>query len=979
MQYRPQINSAVDSEQAINNVYFYPGKMPSGEAVDYYYPPDNFLGHILLDATDTNGYDATNNPYPYALADNYNNAMRYPDELALFNARVGHGDESDDSPTLRILMERLYRNPESFRNAIFVNLHGELFPFPPVRNYSDPAKEPEGFLNVRVVTHPERLHYTNGAADVKLRVYSYRMKPTDAAPATNSDWLGQYVGSPVPIKITLKGVNWTPTSGTTDIQMIKGGTDQDATLGLDAYGVVNGTTASVSNQMYYSSTISGGDTILSLFNSPLRSPEVNVSGTLANGTNTGLNNNSRLYGLEYIPAPSEDLTVSSGLLTPFTANLATTHTSTGSVCTAGECEPNTARWIITIPAAYLPGGTGGNGMLTVETRINSTNSGTRTNQPPNLSTTYVWRGSDTWTFGDGTAANPPNLPITETYQLIGDPRHNPYADLKAPHYGSGLPGADRLGMGYNRYFDDFENSSYPSLSGSGNTFPYWKGYEYTVSGQTYGIKNDGTNGNAGWTAAGSGYVELDMNRIYQIERTLMARPRTVSTSMTGYSFYYCGIGGEIGYDSANSFPNSIPINSKLFTGASSATHEQSILPSGTEGVKYVRENVSSPYWWGIHWLGELYPDSSYIGGVGLGGDGKPPHGLRKRNVRPHATRQHQLEPAAGHDPDQHRTTNGTGGFDRLLLDGDQLVHVPPHPLRRHGRPAIGRNRNREPVQLPALERDPDQPSVRLQRQQHRRQPGPLPPGPVRAGLHGQLSLQFLRPLRREQRGGERDDLVERLQQQRGVHRDQRDLDVGILGGELHRQLVGDDHDPELPHGRAVQPRELVRQPRRADSARRDHVPERDHEPCEPQHPDGRVEPAMAPLGWTGVHDGVPVQLRGILGALLRGAVQRRPRDDLEVHARQRHRDSRDPPLVVRGAHLLGVREPDLHVERPVDELPPGNVSDPGRGLPRQRADALRLPPVRGVHPPILARRRGETESCRRRERANGACRSSRRS
>ncbi len=615
MEYRPQINSSVDSRQPIEKVYFYPGRMPSGEAVDYYYPPDNFRGHVLLDSTDTNGYDATSNPAPYALADQYNNAMRYPDELALFNQRVAMGQESDDAPTLRILLERMYQRPDLYRNAIFINLHGELFPFPPIRNYSDPAKHPTSYPNIRVVTHPERLRYTNGASSVKLRVYSYRTNPNAAAPATNSDWLGQNTGSVVPIRVTLKNVTWTPSAG--DIVAIKGGTDQDGVAGADAYAAVNATTTVSTNGMYYSVTTSGGDTILSLYNSTLRTPELLVSGS----NYAGLNTNSRLYGLEYIPAPAEDLTVSASPPTAFTSDLATTHTISGGACNGGECETNTARWVITIPDTVLPGGTGGSGLLTVETRIDSTTSGTRTDQPPNLSRTYVWRGTDLWNFGDGTAANPPHLPLTESYQILGDPRHNPYADLKSPHDGSGLPLADRLGMGYNRYFDDFQNASY-NQHGS----PHWKGYKYTVATVDYGIKNDATTTNDGWKATTTGYVEIDMNRVYQIMRTVVAKPRSVFTTMTGWSFYYCGIGNEIGYDSNNGFANSIPIDDKLFSGTSAAVYEQAILPSGTQGVKYVKENVASPYWWGMSWLGELYPDSTYSGGSGWAATGNLPTG-----------------------------------------------------------------------------------------------------------------------------------------------------------------------------------------------------------------------------------------------------------------------------------------------------------------------------------------------------------------
>jgi type II secretory pathway pseudopilin PulG len=625
MLYRPQINAAVDSLQSIDNVYFYPGKMPTTEAVSFYYPPDNFTGHILQDGTDKNGYSPATNPFPYALADTYNNAMRYPDELALFNDRLAAGLESDDKPTLRILLERLYQDPDRFRNAIFINLHGELFPFPPIRNYSDPAKDPANFPNVRVVTHPERLRYPASSTYVKLRVYSYRTDPDVSGSGDDRDWLGQGHPGGVPITVTLKGVHWTPTSGAGDIVAIGGGTDQDGSTGADPYAQVSATDTPSATGMYFTASTSGGDTIINLYNSPLKSPEVLVSGSGTNAIWTGLNAASRLYGLEYLPAPSEDFTGTGSVPTPFASNLTANHQKDGSgLCssTSADCTPNTARWILRVPADVLPGGANGNAMLTVETRIDSTTSGTRSNAPPDLSRTYVWRGSDVWMFGDGTATNQPHLPLTERYQILGDPRHNPYADLKMPHDGSGRPAQDALGMGFNRYFDDFQNASF-NASGS----PYWKGYTYTISGQTYGVKNDGTVDNDGWKAAGSS-VEIDMPRIYQIMRTVHAQARVVYTTMTGYSYYYCGLGNEIGYDAANNFSNSIPVNSKLLTGFSGNTHEQSILTDGAnQGVKYIRENAAgTSYWWGLHWLGELYPDSSYSGGTGWEQTGNLPTG-----------------------------------------------------------------------------------------------------------------------------------------------------------------------------------------------------------------------------------------------------------------------------------------------------------------------------------------------------------------
>ena len=629
MQYRPFINKAVDSNQPINWVYFYPGSMPSGSADDYYYPPQNFKGHILVDSTDTNGYDATANPNPYALADQYNNAMRYPDELALFNQRVASGQERDDAPTMRILLERMYQDPFKYRNAIFINLHGELFPFPPVRNYSDAAKEPSGYPNIRAVTHPEYLRYQNNTPNIKLRVYSYRMDPDNSTATQNRDWLGQGVGTPVPIVVTLKGISWTPTPSSTDVVAIVGGTDQDGVAGADAYNAVNAPNTASGNRMYYTASTAGGNTILRLYNSPLKTPPVLSSGVNYKGLNSNSTSNERLYGLEYIPSPLENLAASSSPATPFSINLTATHTLSGNTCNGGNCDKNTARWIITIPASVLPAGATGNEMITVETRIDSTTSGTRTDEPPNLSRTYVWKGTDTWLWGDGTSANLPHMPITEQFQFMGDPRHCPYADLKMPHQGSGLPNQNKLGMGYNRYFDDFQTSTTNKGTTPGIN---WQGWYYTVGGTQYGIKNDATADNESWTTLNS-RLDLDVHRIFQVFRNTLKTSRSVFTTVTGFSFYYLGVGGEIGYDSANGFANSIPISAKPYNGSNSTTYEQSIIHGNTCsgglggcGVKYIRSNAASNYWWGINWIGELYPDSAYTGASGWATVGNLPTG-----------------------------------------------------------------------------------------------------------------------------------------------------------------------------------------------------------------------------------------------------------------------------------------------------------------------------------------------------------------
>jgi prepilin-type N-terminal cleavage/methylation domain-containing protein len=581
--YTPYVNRALDSTSPIPSVYFYPGKLPNGSPVEHYYPPDFFTGRISIDGTVTNGFDAEDNAAPYSLADQYNNGMRHPDEQALFNQRVSLGLETAGSPTLRLLLDDMSMRPQLYRNAIVINLHGELFPFPPVRNYSDAAKDPEGRPWIRAVTHPERLHYRE-TDQVALRVYSYHTNV--AAPAHVPDWLGRG-GPAAPVTVTLRGINWNPAPGA--IEAVSGGVDFDGNGANDAYTRAEASftpqMVSAPTAMWWSSTVAGGDTVIRLYNSPLKSPCVTTTNPCDGG---GLPSGNRLYALEYIPSPVENVPDAASPV-PFSTTLAT----------GGQAPKNTARWVITIPTFALPA----NQIVTIDTQI-----GDEANPAPsNRSRTYVWRGTDEWAFGDDDTN--PALPATERYQFLGDPRHSPYADLKMPHGTSGLTRANALGMGYNRYFDDFDSGT--------NERSTWPGYSYrapAAGGTRYGIKNNSANdvdNDDGWDT-GSGFLEIDMPRVFQVLRGAVTKTNAVYTTMTGFSYYYVGIGGEIGYDSSNGFANSIPVSQRPFDGGGGSMFEQSITDASSGGVKYVRENVATAdYWWGMSWLGELYPDSAW--------------------------------------------------------------------------------------------------------------------------------------------------------------------------------------------------------------------------------------------------------------------------------------------------------------------------------------------------------------------------------
>ncbi len=573
--YAPYVNFAKDSKENIPSVYVYPGRMPTGSASSYYYVPSLIKGRINLDGVLTNGYDATKNPLPYALADRFNHAMRYEDERAYFEARRKAGLEKADEPTLRLLLEDMARDPNRYHNAILVNLHGELLPMPALRNFSDAARSPAGTLTkgLRVVTHGEQLRFNRASTvsaseNVRLRVYAYRTNPATAMGSIDTQLTGR---KPITLQVMdanlTKNINGAGTGPVTlRVKRLRGGVDPgNANKDYDAAFNPAPTSPNLSHEMYFTAkwvddTGFGGEkyTLVKLYNTPSIAP---VIGTAPD--DRGLHSSNRLYGYDYIPCSTESAN-------DFSRTLGAT----------GAGPKNTARWQIEIPAAVLDGATTGSGLtledhvLAIRTRIGDDLDTGRAfplpNDPGNLSTTYVY-----WT---DTVAD---VPMTERAQFLGDPRHCPYADLK--------DGGANFPNGYNWFFDNFAD-------GTNNAQPQWPGFS------PLRLRD-------GWR----GRLELDWPRYAQLVRTSITNSEAIYTTLTGFSYYYIGLGGEIGYDAANGYPQSIPINLRPFGTDAGTGHIDTIAFGGDAALrrqKIVRQSAASSYWWGIYWLGELYPDSA---------------------------------------------------------------------------------------------------------------------------------------------------------------------------------------------------------------------------------------------------------------------------------------------------------------------------------------------------------------------------------
>ena len=544
-QYFPFVNQQyhTDTANAVSWIYLYPGTLndDNGTANQYYSSADlQGIGDVNIDGNQT-----TTTPYP--ICDMYNHAVRYPDEVALYNKALA--SDPTTQPSLRMLLEQMNSSPQSFTNALIVNLHGELLPMPAMRNYSDAAKDPlndSGFggPNIRVVTHPECLHYPTKTA-MNLRVYAYYDGFDGTGGITGP---ASYPATAVVPKITVflpnegivaSAVSLTAIVGNNTVTYSDFGevTSGVASMGMSwSSGMTNITGSGPSTQLY-----------ITLYNTPLRCPQGPVS--------TGLNASNWLYGLEYIPCPIK------GNGNPFNAF---------DLSSSSLNAKNTARWVISFLGG-LPDNTDSNHPYTIETRIGTDLlSGTLADNTPNLSRTYVWVGNNA----------PP--PITEQYQFIGDPRHCPYMDVK-----NGSQNGDPVSIGpdaYNWYFTSIPN------------------------GTNYNGFNQTTNG---W---GTEANDVDVPRYYQIFRNALMNTQAIWSTMNGFSYYYYGMGGEFGGDTAP-FQNGVTYAQKPWVSNSTTPKTvdeiltQTWASANIKNARIIMNTAKT--WYAKNWLGELYPDSQY--------------------------------------------------------------------------------------------------------------------------------------------------------------------------------------------------------------------------------------------------------------------------------------------------------------------------------------------------------------------------------
>jgi type II secretory pathway pseudopilin PulG len=526
--------------------------------------------------------------YPYSIADQYNHAVRYPQELRNYQKIVEYAKANNlPEPELsyRMLIEKLYTDP-AYQNSIIINLHGELMPILTVRNYSDPAKLPyisnyypiptgqeTKYKNIRVVVHPENIAYPDTSIpnyeDITLRVYAYQLNPNaNILPNDRIENITLLIGP-------LNSSNYTITG-----YAIDGGV-QPISNDYIRYNI-NSTNITTSETIV---NLSGNLQAMYLKAKIYQKDGKNYLAILLKNTptkcsiisnNKGLPSNQRLYGLEYIP-----------FMFPFGGFR--------ELDDNNNLPKNTARWVITIKNVEKTQDV--NNPLEIKYTIDPAKSGGDPIIYPNFNydfpdysqSTYVW-----------VCRNLNEIPITEQFQVLGDPRLCPYKDVVQQ-------------MRYNKYF------AYPS------------GTNLNTIKQQYFNNNSAVVINDGYPSAG-GYISIDIPASFYIIREALGKSHSIFNSITGFSFYYVGIGQEIGGDSANNLPNGVPVSQSVFQNGNGVINgEQSITTDNGsneagQGVKNIvrltnnnwggtsNPNSSDYVAWGnfaIPFLNEIFPDNNY--------------------------------------------------------------------------------------------------------------------------------------------------------------------------------------------------------------------------------------------------------------------------------------------------------------------------------------------------------------------------------
>lgn len=674
-QYRPYINQGMSLHNApssslrdpLNKLYFYPGTIGQGTDSDPYFDPEAIMGRIAKGDASGVGVNSGN----YAMCDQFNHAVRYPEEFTALSTSVfGPPKMPNDpsgnpltEPSLRQLLEELTSgDKDKYRNAIVVNLNGELFPVVPLRNYSDPAKHPAASdatkAQRRLVTHPFRLVTPILTEPVRLLVHPFLANGADT-PSNDTgndkfidiDWGPDDYSRTA--RIVVKGVknylanhpadtlDLVGTPGINDIKIdviqraqlnagnananyVKlqdwpGTGDGDEASGRKAHtgphaadhaeGVHHGgsgTTGSHGTAPTFTDFTGDGtadDLLITLSDLDYDARKSDNSGTLYgipgnNGDGSSSSDKDYMpHRMQYFPDPFLPfLDAANGLIKP----------------------RNTARVIIEFYLKTTGSPNALSSKFEVETQLRKTG----TTWPPAagdwpaaatdpaVSRTWLYTDNLTSTMWNSTRGlywdttnDEPALPITEQVQLVGDPRHNPYLDVRRnnlfnPYFTEWLVD-DAV------YFKDLIKNHATdvnkALDGYNALIPAAE--KPPMISTAYDVKFPGSADD--WHE-----TKINMPAYLRIWRYAMVRNNLVFVNPTGDALRFVGLGGEFQLDGYVNDIGDLHISDNPY-------NEDSTADADSEAAELVSakapvfERITGDMWYDKPWIGELYPSDKW--------------------------------------------------------------------------------------------------------------------------------------------------------------------------------------------------------------------------------------------------------------------------------------------------------------------------------------------------------------------------------
>jgi Tfp pilus assembly protein PilE len=591
-------------------VYFYPGKL---SANDMRYNPDVLKGQMRVDGVDQNAVvngTGVNNYYSrqvnYSFADQFNHAVRWPEEETKYSTAVNAAKATNSplpEPSLRMLMEWMASG--ELKNAIVVNLHAELVPLVPLRNYSDAARVPladstatvrnmfgvdapdaatiaEGAA-ARLVTHPRRLKVNRNTSDdfgadktVELRVYPHVYNSGTAAAPEFAQPPDSYRSAQIVLRDLADRIERWNNNGQAERNV------QIDVLHMDeaaAEYTEHSHTASENHTWdvpdlgnHRSQTILFWPIRHSHFKGvPPKYEWVRIwpNNDALDGAAVAYNATVAGKYLETIATQNNDdnsKDLQKGDIIIKLKNIDYTHDfiDNGANNRYGLHPEVSLHGFNYFPDPRIPGLDDNlpepnfkapRNTMRFRIRFNAKEKGRydvvttigaeptlQAHQAPNRSITHQWVDEDP--------------PFSEQYQVVGDPRSYPYEDAN-----------------YNRYFGDFTSKAYQTT----NTDQPWNAMPGTANG---------------WHGLGE-----DLPRYLELWRRGFLGGNAIYLNPAGFSFYYVGLGGDISTESKAAKP---------YTGGGGTTTTNEFTGT-THGVAHSSANG----WYAKPWLGELYPDDEW--------------------------------------------------------------------------------------------------------------------------------------------------------------------------------------------------------------------------------------------------------------------------------------------------------------------------------------------------------------------------------